>query len=235
MLKRIQGGWARSSQELSGTDRFWQRSAPGWLRVALLKRLLKQYGRGKLLDAGAGTLSCRYLAQPHCEEYVSIDFQRTHPELSMVADIQKLPFGEGSFETVLCVEVLEHVPHPQQAAKELFRVLKPGGHLIVTVPHYMYAHNEPYDYFRYTKYGLRLLLEESGFHIIMLEASGGFLSFLHHIAATLLIGLFYEIPLLGRLVVAFCRGTGRAIAWLDEKFDRKKLLALNYVAVARKP
>ena len=113
MLKRIQAGWARSSEDFSGTDTFWQRSAPGWLRLDLLKKLLKEYGRGKLLDAGAGTLSCRYLAKPHCEEYVSVDFKRTHPELDYVADIQELPFSDGTFDTILCVEVLEHVPHPQ--------------------------------------------------------------------------------------------------------------------------
>lgn len=234
MLERIKTGWAKSSQDFAGKDTFWQRSAPGWLRLALLKRLLKKYSKGRLLDAGAGTLSCRYLAEPHCEEYVSVDFQRTHPELTLVADVERLPFSQRDFGTVLCVEVLEHVPHPQKAVAELFRVLQPGGHLIVTVPHYMYAHNEPYDYFRYTQYGLRLLLEEAGFEVVELLPSGGFLSFLHHLMATILVGISYEIPILGPVVFAFCQGTGWVVAWLDEHLDRKKLLALNYVAVARR-
>jgi SAM-dependent methyltransferase len=68
---------------------------------------------------------------------------------------------------VLCTEVLEHLPEPQKAVDEIFRVLKPGGTLLLTTRFLFPIHDAPHDYFRFTKYGLRYLLR--GFEILKLE------------------------------------------------------------------
>src|SRR5262249_38411295 len=78
--------------------------------------------------------------------------------VAIVGDAQALGIGNATFETVLCTEVLEHLPEPQKAVDEMFRVLRPGGELLLTTRFLFPIHDAPDDYFRYTKYGLRHLL-----------------------------------------------------------------------------
>ncbi|TSC64696.1 MAG: type 11 methyltransferase [Parcubacteria group bacterium Gr01-1014_106] len=233
MLGRVKDEWSRSSKALTGTDAFWERSAAGICLLRALKRLIPQHARGKLLDAGAGTLSIRHVAKAHCTEYQSLDAHKTHPELDHVGDIQRMPLPEGQFDTVLCLQVLEHVSNPEQALREIHRVLAPGGKLIISVPHLDYLHNEPDDYFRYTKYGLDTLLKRVGFRVHSMESVGGFASFVQRLFATLGVGLTYE-TLLWPLFFAVNRVFGSVAVWLDARVDKKKLLALYFVAVAEK-
>ena len=78
--------------------------------------------------------------------------------VAIVGDAQALGIGDATFETVLCTEVLEHLPEPQKAIDEMYRVLRPGGELLLTTRFLFPVHDAPHDYFRYTKYGLRHLL-----------------------------------------------------------------------------
>ena len=87
--------------------------------------------------------------------------------VSIVGDAQALGIGVATFETVLCTEVLEHLPEPQKAIDEMYRVLRPGGELLLTTRFLFPIHDAPHDYFRYTKYGLRHLLR--GFEILELH------------------------------------------------------------------
>ena len=73
-----------------------------------------------------------------------------------------LPFGDRSFETVFSSQVLEHVPEPWRMVEDMARVLKPGGHLILTAPHIWGLHEVPHDYFRFTSYGLQHLARRAG-------------------------------------------------------------------------
>ncbi len=234
MYDHVKEGWKKSSERLAGTDAFWERSTAQWLLKRDIRDALKKHSKGKLLDAGAGTLSCRHIAKEYCADYVSLDFKKTHPQLDHVADIQAMPLPEASFDTVLCVEVLEHVPHPQQALSEIWRVLKPNGKLVITVPHMGYLHNEPYDFYRYTKHGLHVLLEEAGFRVLSLKPCGGLLSFLQLSFATMLIGVSENVPVLREILQGINRLMSRGLMWLDERLDKRKIYALHYVAVAEK-
>lgn len=130
----------------------------------------------KLLDAGAGECAYKkYFA--HCE-YKSVDLAAGNPtwaygNLDYVAPLDKLPIDNGAFDAVLCTQVLEHLDHPRECMKELYRVLRPGGKLFVTVPMAQSEHQVPYDFFRYTSFGLRSLLSESGFQDIDIKPFGG--------------------------------------------------------------
>lgn len=232
MYERIKRGWAESSSALSGTPAFWNRSAAGSALLRDLRRVIAAHARGRLLDAGAGTLTYRSVLQPYVQEYRSIDLRRTHPDLDYLGDVQRMPIPDGRFDAVFCTEVLEHVPDPAQALREMRRVLRRGGKLILSAPHLGYLHNEPDDYYRYTKYGLRTLLERAGFRVVLLEPSAGFFSFLQHVLATAAVGLAYGRPLLWPGVYAVCRVTGALAVWLDGHTDRRKVFALHYVAVA---
>lgn len=77
--------------------------------------------------------------------------------LDGVFDAHRLPFNEATFDVVLCTEVLEHCHDPAAAVHEFYRVLKPGGVLLLTTRFVYPLHDVPHDYFRFTKYGLRHL------------------------------------------------------------------------------
>lgn len=234
LYERVKEGWGRASDDLAGTDAFWGRSALGLSLFRDLRRVLTaEHVRGRLLDAGAGKLPYRHVVEPLCAAYVSMDVRKTHPDLDVVGDLQAIPLPDASFETVLCVEVLEHVPSLEQALREISRILRPGGKLILSVPHLFYLHNEPYDFYRYTKYGLRVLLERAGFRIVLLEPSAGMFSFLQGLLATAVVGLTYKVPLLWPVVFPAIRLASRTAVWLDAHTDGRKLFALRYIAVAR--
>lgn len=77
--------------------------------------------------------------------------------IDVLADAHYLPFANGSFEQIVCSEVLEHLHNPQQAVKEMARILQDGGNLILTMPFVYPLHEAPYDFQRFTAYGLEVL------------------------------------------------------------------------------
>lgn len=80
--------------------------------------------------------------------------------VDLVGDAHSLPFEDNKFEIILCTEVLEHLHSPQVALSEMYRVLNKGGILILTTRFIFPIHSAPYDYYRYTEYGLRYLLKD---------------------------------------------------------------------------
>ncbi len=80
------------------------------------------------------------------------------PEI--VGDAQNMPFENESYTTILCTEVLEHIPDPQKAVDEMCRVLKPGGVLILTTRFIFPVHDAPGDFWRLTPYGLKHLFSK---------------------------------------------------------------------------
>jgi SAM-dependent methyltransferase len=136
----------------------------------------------RVLDAGAG--ECVYRPLFEGRRYVAIDRgvgdgAWDYGKLDATADLERIPFGAGSFDVVLCTETLEHLARPGRVLAELRRVLKPGGTLALSVPFLHPVHQAPHDYYRYTPYGLRHLLGEAGFEVERLRAAGGFFTFLH--------------------------------------------------------
>lgn len=102
----------------------------------------------------------------HFPHRIALDVQRGLG-VQIIGDAQQLGIRDASFEVVLCTEVLEHLPEPQRAIDEMFRVLEPGGELLLTTRFLFPLHDTPHDYFRYTKYGLRHLLRR--FEIVELR------------------------------------------------------------------
>lgn len=88
--------------------------------------------------------------------------------------ILNLPLKSNTFDTILSTQVLEHVPEPKVMLKEAYRTLKGGGYLILTAPMHWGLHEEPHDYYRYTKHGLKYLAETVGFKVEYIKARTGF-------------------------------------------------------------
>ena len=192
---------------------------------------------GKVLDVGCGDMTFRKLVLAHAEEYDGLDIERRAPEVKYVGDVQDMHMiPTESYDAVLCLEVLEHVLDPFQAASEIYRVLRRGGKLIVSVPHLARLHEEPHDFYRYTKYGLQFLLKRAGFQVLEIVPRAGLLSFLGHQVSTLLIGLSWHVPLVKQVVFVVNKWLCvKPCLWLDRMVEKKKVFALGYVAVAQKP
>lgn len=136
----------------------------------------------RILDAGAGDSPYRHLFS-HCA-YEATDVcmraERTYDCVTMKCDISSIPVESERYNAVLCTQVLEHVPDPSKALAELNRVLVPGGALWLSAPFYFEEHEQPYDFFRYTKFGLKHLLEQAGFEECQIEWLGGYYGTLSH-------------------------------------------------------
>lgn len=151
--------------------------SPTWLHMRPLIRSLHEASRaakGTVLDVGCGNKPYRSLFGSQVSEYFGIDLppeSGTHPDVVGLGS--DLPFRAASFETVLCSQVLEHVPNPDRIIGEIARVMKLGGRLILTAPQAWRLHEIPHDYYRYTSFGLSYLLEEHHLKVLRLEPLGG--------------------------------------------------------------
>jgi SAM-dependent methyltransferase len=137
---------------------------------------------GRLLDVGCGNKPYEPVFAPFVSEYVGAEFDETYSQSANArsgrADVvysgDRLPFEDGAFDTVLCNQVGEHVPHPEAFFAELVRVVRTGGKLIFTVPFSYRIHSAPHDFHRFTKYALTTYAEQNGLSVDLLAARGGF-------------------------------------------------------------
>jgi SAM-dependent methyltransferase len=121
--------------------------------------------QGRVLDVGCGQRP--YEALVPAREYVGVDIDSEVTRRLARADVfydgKVLPFADGSFDAVLCSQVLEHVFTPAEFLTEIRRVLRPGGGLLLATPFVWDEHEQPHDFGRYSSFGLRALLERNGF------------------------------------------------------------------------
>lgn len=130
---------------------------------------------GWVLDIGCGRQPLRKYLPGECD-YVALDHPTTgawyDAKPNVQADASRLPFADKIFDTIVCLEVLEHLPPPQAALREARRLLKPEGRLIISTPFLYPIHDAPNDYQRWTRHGLELLARSSGFRVESLRGQG---------------------------------------------------------------
>lgn len=146
---------------------------PQWFAVCKERQYLAAIGKsvhGRVLDIGCGQQKPQQFINPDAA-YVGLDYYRTATEWygtrpQVYGDARALPFRESSFDWVLLLDVLEHVPAPNHSFGEAFRVLKTGGRLILQVPFMYPTHDAPLDFHRWTLYGLQELARKTGFTVV---------------------------------------------------------------------
>lgn len=190
MLERVEQNWIQARRSMP--SRFEDSFSPAVAAVAEAVRAAITPDLGLLLDAGCGAMPYREEAIAGGLQYVGVDLNPIGVG-AIRADLRDLSmFADSTFDTALITEVLEHLSEPSRTLSELHRVLKPGGTMIVTVPHLSRLHEMPHDYFRFTEQGLRHLLEVSGFIVLEARGLGGVFAFLGHQVATIAIGLTWH-------------------------------------------
>lgn len=152
---------------------------PQWLilreRDCLFVELSKIIS-GSILDIGCGNQEIlRFLDKDI--SYLGLDFLKTlelgyNGKVNVFGDAQSLPFADLEFDTVLLMDVLEHLPDPELAVIESWRVLKHGGILIAQVPFLYPIHDAPHDFQRWTRHGLQRLCSINKFRIVAIKDSG---------------------------------------------------------------
>jgi SAM-dependent methyltransferase len=167
---------------------------PYWIELRELHeaaKLLATHANGRLLDVGCGERPYDDLFLPRVTRYIGLEYppvaDNLNPEIwgklhtirhivDVFGDGMKMPFADAQFDSVLALEMLEHVSHSDACVGEIARVLRPGGVFLLTVPFVAPLHQWPFDYLRYTSKGIEALLERHGLKIEKLEPRGNFAS-----------------------------------------------------------
>jgi SAM-dependent methyltransferase len=185
MDARVSGGapaggrswWQRARSGPGGRYAVWKYN---WLAnhkiVAALKRV-RTHARGELLDVGCGSKPFAGVFDGLVQRYWGTDLAGSlylgdeRPDAFATAGAQ--PFRDGAFDTVLGLSMLTYLPQPLDMLVEAARVLKPGGVLILEFTQMVPLHDEPHDYFRFTRYGAEFLLRRAGFEPVAFVPVGG--------------------------------------------------------------
>jgi SAM-dependent methyltransferase len=123
---------------------------------------------GKTLDVGCGIKPYAHLYGS--DEYVGLEIDTVQNRINKHADYyydgNRFPFDDGSFDSLVANEVFEHVFNPDDFLNETLRILKPHGMVLLTMPFVWDEHEQPYDFARYSSFGIKALLERHGFEVI---------------------------------------------------------------------
>jgi SAM-dependent methyltransferase len=202
-----------------------------------LASLVRRYVSGRVVDIGCGSKPYTRLLAPYAEEHVGVDHELTPHDRSRIdlfGTAYGIPVEDGSFDSAICTAVLEHLEEPEQALRECHRVLRPGGHAIYSVPFIWHLHEEPRDFFRYSRYGLQHLFEKAGFEVAELRALSGFwLTFGQMFVYNLY--RFHRGPLRWIPIIPAAGLAIQGVSYALDRIDRAEQWTWMYMVAARKP
>lgn len=205
-----------------------------------IQSAIDEYAKGNVLDIGCGNKPYQHLFNGKMKTYTGCDIiQSSENVVDYICPADKLCFNDNVFDTVFSTQVLEHVANHQEVIKESYRVLKEGGYAIFTMPFSWELHEEPYDFFRFSKYGLEYLFKQNGFEIINIKANGGKWAATFQLFLNTLFSVRRFNSLRGLLIkwvfirFKFIILYNKFGIWLDKKyFD--DIFTLNYLVIAKK-
>jgi SAM-dependent methyltransferase len=197
---------------------------------------LAKHIRGRTLDVGCGSKPYEKLFL-HSTHYVGLEMNRENKSADYYYDGSKFPFLDKEFNSIVTSQVFEHVFNPDKFLSEIHRVLIPGSMLLLTVPFVWDEHEQPYDYARYSSYGLRSLLKSHGFEIIEMRKSLNDIrviaqmlnAYIYKKTVSRYVVLNYLTTL---LLMAPINIAGAILEWILPKNDD---LYLDNIVLARKP
>lgn len=204
----------------------------GASRIGLsAEKAIKNLKEDKLiLNLGSGTKIKR-------KDAVNVDFY-PFANVDVVADITKLPFKDNSVDAVICESVLEHMKDPWSAIKEMRRVLKPKGLAYITVPFMAGFHSSPEDYYRWSKEGLRILMQSQGFKTVETGARHGstsaLLSILNDWLATFLSFNSGKLQQLILMILTIITAPLKLLDYLIANFKTSENISFGFYYLGRK-
>lgn len=170
------GAWSRISSRAPGKWAFWRFNWVVNHEVIRALERVRVHAHGTLLDIGCGDMRSARWFRGHVDRYLGIDLHASRFMIgrrpTAFARAEALPFRDGSLDTVLGVSMLTYLPEPERMLEEAHRVLRPGGTLLLEFTQTAPLHDEPFDFFRFTRYGARALLDRTGFEVIEIVPIG---------------------------------------------------------------
>ena len=217
------------------------KSIHNWMIYLLHDRALREQAerhfRGHLLDLGCGTKPYQSLLRPFIEKHIGLDRPSPFNSASkpdVAASVESLPFPDNTFDSALSTFALEHLKEPAKALRETRRVLRPGGTLILSLPLIWQVHAKPWDYFRFTNFGIEFLCDEAGLEIVdILPLSGFWVTFGQMLCYYLI--RFCRGPIKYLLIIQLCTVAIQLICLTLDKIDKAEDWTWAYMVVARKP
>ncbi len=214
----------------------WRFSPARWLLLKAVIPELQKHVEGDVLDVGCGQMPFRVYLE-HCfRSYEGLDCERRSPHTKYIGDAQDMSdVADESYDTVMSVSVLEHLAHPSRALGEMKRVCRPGGRIVVATPFLARYHEEPHDYFRYTRHALEMFGQEHAMETNHIRPYGGLATFVGHQVSTVLISATWGIPLLKWLIFWMNYWLiVRFTYWFDGVMTFGGKMPLGHVCVYRK-
>jgi SAM-dependent methyltransferase len=209
----------------------------GEIHDRALAERASQYFHGRLIDIGCGTKPYKEMLAGVVSEHVGVDHADSlhgTQAVDLIGTAYSIPSDEGEFDSALCTAVLEHLEEPEQAIRECYRVLRPGAVAIYSTPFIWHLHEEPRDFYRYSKHGLNYLFQQAGFEVIEIKPLSGFWTtfgqlFVYYIYRRNygLLRRLRVIELVGLLV--------QRVAGALDRMDRAEEWTWAYMVVVRKP
>jgi SAM-dependent methyltransferase len=136
-----------------------------------------QHYKGTLYDLGAGESPYKDFFLQYADQYIAVDwagsYHATKADIAAGLNLP-LPIESEVADSVVSLSVMEHLCEPQIMLNEACRILKPGGGIVLQVPWQWWIYEAPYDFFRYTPYGLKYLFEKAGFVDVVVKPQSGF-------------------------------------------------------------
>lgn len=150
---------------------FWNR-----LRIDKAIEFAAQKSHGVLLDVGCGNKPYKSCFEPFVDTHIGLEYSPESVYRGCAADFfgnaMQIPLADNSVDTVLCTEVLEHLPNPEKAIAEFARILRPSGIVITTAP-FFYPIHDAWDFFRYTPDGIANLMRQHGLDVELVKPLSG--------------------------------------------------------------
>ena len=201
---------------------------------------IKNYARGKVLDIGCGNKPYEKNFAEQITGYVGCDIiQSDLNKVDVLCAANNIPLENSSFDTVFSTQTIEHVEDHQGLINEAYRLVKPGGYFIVSGPLYWYLHEEPYDFFRFTKYGFTYIFEKAGFEVVQINSNGGTWAtagqtLIHSLSLSKSRSFFVQLCRLLFFRLRMLWLVKSFFSWLD-KIDFNPVNTMNYVVIGKKP
>jgi ubiquinone/menaquinone biosynthesis C-methylase UbiE len=205
--------------------------------VGLVRQAIIEYSKGIVLDVGCGNKPFYPYIKKRIEQYIGLEHKdsiHAKDKAEILGSADDIPLPDNHIDTVLLTQVIEHVEDPARVLKEIRRVLKMKGILIIAWPFLYPIHEEPRDFYRYTAFGIRHLAKAAGFEVLSLvPVSGfwitwfGFISIYIRGKSLLMYLLLYPVLLLLKI---FCM----LVQALDRNANAKLKWAWNYYAILKK-
>ncbi len=194
-----------------------------------------------MYDLGCGEKPYESFFLESADKYLGVDWSNTPHQLKaeIIADLNKpLPIESEVADVVISISTLEHLCEPQIMLSEAYRILKPGGTMLLQVPWQWWIHESPYDYYRYSPYGLKYLFDKTGFNSITVEPIAGFFSTMvlktNYFTLNLL-KIWKPLRAVIKCIFIPFWFLGQVFAPLLDKIDRKwELEAPGYWVIAKK-